>query len=188
MTLRTASILLVALFAVPAAAEGPYVELEVGPSFFSDSDLSGTSTDLEYDTGFVVGGAAGYRFIEQARAELAVSYRQSDTDNASGEVGLLGVMANGFFDIDLDLLVTPYVGAGVGLGAVFTDFRAGSTRVEDEDTEFAYNIMGGAAFDLTEELVLDAGYRYFGMTEARIQGVDVEFDVHEIVFSLRYEF
>lgn len=181
--------------AAPAGAQ-MYVGLEAGPAFYMDSELSpGPGPDLEYETGFNVGGVLGAHFLDIARGELAVSYRLADTDDAgplpvSGDLGVLGVMGNAYLDLELgdDVPVTPYLGFGIGLGAAFADFRAGSTNVEDEDVVFAYNVLAGVGFDVTEEVVLQVGYRYFATTDPEIQGVDVELDIHELVFGARYEF
>lgn len=184
-----------ALCAGPAGAQEPYVALEIGPSFFADSELSsgGLSADLEFDPGFAVGGAIGARIADISRAELRLSYRRADTDeigpvSVSGDVGILSAMANGYVDLPVNLPVQPYVGIGIGVGVLFADFRANSVNVDDEDAEFAYNVMAGVAYELTESVVLDAGYRYFATTDADIQGVDAEIDIHELLFGVRYEF
>lgn len=186
----------VSLLPGSAEADGAYLELQVGPSFFADSDLSnGGTAELSFDTGFNVGGAAGARFMDIVRAELGLHYRNADTDeirvpllgsgSVSGDVGVFTAMANGYLDLDFwDVPVVPYVGAGIGAGVVFADFAG----VDDEDSVFAYNVMGGVAYELTDHWVGRAGYRYLGTTDPKIQGVEAEVDIHELVFGLRYEF
>lgn len=200
MCLRIALVLALALLhAAVARADGAYLALEVGPAFFPDSDLSrgSASGDLSYDPGFHVGGAIGVRALDVVRGELGLSYRRADTDQleeggssdgVSGDVGIFASMANGYLDCAfLDLPVTPYVGAGLGVGVVLADFEVGGTRVEDADTQFAYNVMGGVSYD-ANGVVFSAGYRYFATTDADIEGVDTEIDVHEVTFGVRYEY
>jgi opacity protein-like surface antigen len=201
ITLRITLVpLLVLLWVTQAGAEGNdmYVELQAGPTFPEDSDLSqgGQSGELTYDTGFNVGGAAGIRFLDVGRAEVALSYRQADTDRlkqfgstpVSGDVGLFTSMANGYIDIPINLPVTPYVGGGIGVGVVMADFRANGNKVDDDDTQFAYNLMGGLIYQLQEDVAVRVGYRYLATTDAEIQGVDTEVHLHEMVFGVRYEF
>jgi len=191
------------LWAAQAGAEGNngmYVELSAGPTFATDSDLSanGQSGKFTYDdAGFNVGGAAGMHFLDIARAEVGLDYRQAEIDRlrqfggsvpVSGDVGLFTAMANGYVDLPINLPVTPYIGAGIGVGVVLADFRVNGTHVDDEDTQFAYNFMAGIVYHIQESLALKAGYRYVGTTDADIQGVDTEIGIHELVMGARYEF
>lgn len=200
MHLRIALVLAVAaLHAAAARADGPYLALEVGPVFLPDSDLSrgSASGELRYDPGFHVGGAFGVRTLDVVRGELSLGYRRADTDEleedgtsdeVSGDVGVFAPMANGYLDMAfLGLPVTPYVGAGLGVGVVLADFEVDGVRVEDEDTQFAWNAMGGLSYD-AGGVVFSAGYRYFATTDADIQGVDTEIDVHEATLGVRYEY
>ena len=186
------------LFAAAAAADGPYVELRGGPSFFADSDRDRPGDLVYEDAGFNVGGAVGGRFADVARGEFAIHYSRSDTDEldvtgpnppVSGDMGVFSAMGNAYLDADFwDLPVVPYVGFGIGLGIVLADFRVGPTHVDDEEAVFAYNAMAGVSFEVSENWVASTGYRYLGTTDANIRGVDVEMDLHEWVFGVRYEF
>ena len=110
-----------------------YVEVSPGLSMISDSDTSGgffAFPDIEYDRGFTIGGALGYQIQDQVRAEASLSYRTADVDQvggisagASGDVNVTSLMANVYYDFDLGLPVTPYLGAGLGLARVDLDDR-----------------------------------------------------------------
>ena len=196
-------VLVTALFlawtAAPASAQdGLYIEFTPGASFLADSDLSGggglsgLSAEAEFDSAFVIGGAVGSRFLDSFRGEVNLSYREADIENVtSGGVTLqvLALMGNVYYDFDLELPVTPYLGAGIGVGFIEVD------PVNDEATEFAWNIMFGASYGVTDTIGLSLGYRYLGTTDAELDAtgpasgtVDAEIAVHEILFGFRYNF
>ncbi len=209
--------LLLTWISLPASAQdGLYVELAPGISIFADSDVSGGgglagfSAVAEFDTGFVIGGSVGYRFLDSFRGEVNLSYRQADVDQVTiagalmlegtGDISLLALMANVYYDLDLESPVTPYLGVGIGLG--FIDVDTGVTPlsvlvVNDSATEFAWNIMVGASYGVTDNIDLSLGYRYLGTTDPELDAtlvgfgsgtLDAEIAVHEILFGFRYNF
>ncbi len=204
------ALLLAAVSAGTAAADGFYVELDVGASFIADADLSGSGLNgtAHLDPGFNVGGAAGYRFLDRFRAEVSLDYRRAEVDKVkgggvtlagAGDAGVFSAMANGYFDIDLGWAVQPYVGAGIGIGVVDidSDSSANILIVDDTSTEFAWNVMAGLSYPITEKVILSGGYRYFSTTDATLRATLVgvgsanlkaEIGVHEMVFGVRYEF
>jgi OOP family OmpA-OmpF porin len=207
---RIVAILLASLcFTFPAAAANLYVELNTGPSFVADSDLDGGSgVEAEFDPGFNVGAAFGVRFLEHFRTEINTSYRQAEVDNVSGpgfsldgagDAGVFAAMANAYFDLDLGGPVKPYIGAGVGVGVVIvdSDSSANILIIDDTTTEFAWNVMGGLSFEITENVILSGGYRYFATTDATLDAtvvgfgsgtLDAEIAAHEVVVGVRFEF
>ena len=60
-------------------------------------------------------------------------------------------------------VVTPYVGVGVGYGTVSLNLKEldGTLVVDDNDTVYSYQLIAGAAFNLTENWSLTGEYRYF---------------------------
>ncbi len=70
-------------------------------------------------------------------------------------------MVNGFYDFDVDDRITPYIGVGVGVGFVDVDYSPSAVGIiDDNSTQFAYQIMGGLAYQLNDQTELFAGYRY----------------------------
>jgi opacity protein-like surface antigen len=193
-----------------ASTDGLYVQLDVGLVVEGDSDISlgGLSGVVEFDPGFAVGGAAGYRFRECLRAELNLSYRQADVDKltalgyvlaGAGDVGAFTTLVNLYYDLDLGLPVTPYVGAGIGIARIDVDSvgAANVLVVNDDSIEFAWNVMAGAALSVTDNVDLTLGYRFLSTTDAEFDAtvvgvgdftMDAEFGVHEVMFGARYNF
>jgi opacity protein-like surface antigen len=193
-----------------AFSPGPYVQLDAGLAIVGDSDVSlfGVSGEAKFDPGFAVGGAIGYRIEEWLRAEVNLSYRQAEVDKltapgytleGAGDASAFATLVNLYIDFMPRSPVTPYVGAGIGVAIidVDSDDSANVLIVNDDSTEFAWNVMAGAAWSVTDDVVLTLGYRYFSSTDAQLDAtlvgvgsgtMDVEFGVHEMMFGARYNF
>lgn len=178
-----------------AEAEQPfYVSLSAGVNILSDIDLDSgdfsfpaNTRSLEFDDGFAVLGAVGYRFSSHFRAEGEVSYRRNGYDEAtvqnegpagvSGDVTAFGVMLNGWLDVPIGTVMTPYIGGGIGGAHVSLDAGYGTTGVggvphhfDDSEFVFAYQVGGGLAVGNPDGIQLTLDYRYF-----RADGMEVDF-------------
>lgn len=158
--------------------------------------------DNEFDVGFLGGFTAGRLFENGLRSELEIRYSENDFDqtraggggssSASGDVSSIALMANLFYDFNKDGTFHPYVGGGVGGAQVsVNDFGTGGGDIFDgDDIVFAYQGGAGLAFDLTDRLTVDAGYRYFATDDANFRDsgndVDFEYTQHIAMLSLRY--
>lgn len=208
-----------ALMAGTASAQsssGFYVGLAGGASFLSDSDfdvLGAVNVDNEYDPGYAVAGFAGYDFgsvwtLGGVRLEGEISYRQNDIDvhsvaalggdqpGSDGEASALAFMANVYNDFLPGSPFRPYVGAGVGAAVVdFSGYRIAAIPnvLDDDDTTFAWQLMAGVSYDLTEQMSLGGEYRYFAAepeltSSPATQSVnnDIDYDSHSIFIRLNY--
>lgn len=132
----------------------------------------------------------------------------------SSKVDTLTAMANLYYDFGRFRNFVPYVGVGIGvarhdvgnvsftgvgagLGATFNDIN-GTT-----DTNFAWSLMAGAAYQISHRAVLDFGYRYIDMGDVNVRGdicttscgggsddrlsID-DLHAHEFKIGLRYHF
>ena len=138
---------------------------------------------------------------------------RNEPDNAEGHIGLLAIMANGYVDWDLGIGVVPYVGAGIGWGSVEIEAKNGAafqTKINGRDSVFAWSLMVGGSYPLNEVLDLSLGYRYIATTDPKINSglsdpppspnpddlpvtrvarrLKAEFDAHEVVLGLRFNF
>lgn len=195
------------LVTVSFAAITPYVGVQLGATLLDDSSSDYNnlplSFDIEYDPGFNVGTTGGVDF-GMARVEAELTYRQNDVDSlkalgtsfsTGGDVSALSLMANGFFDIETNSPVTPYIGAGIGFANVSLNdvTESGTLFVDDDDTVFAYQFGLGVAFDLSDLLTLDLGYRYFATLDPEFTDVDgdtfeSEYGGHNLDVGLRIKF
>ena len=187
-----------------SASPGPYVSAQAGMGFLMDSDISdpsGTGT-LEFDPGFATGIAGGYNF-GMFRVEGEIGYQINDIDrisacsggscgsaSASGDVTALSFLANAYFDFVNKTPFTPYITAGIGVARLdIDDFAVLGYRIGDsDDTVFAYQVGAGVAYAINKNFSIDLKYRFFGTSDPDFDGVDAEFNSHNIYLGLRYNF
>ena len=132
----------------------------------------------KFDTGFIVGGAVGVDnfLIENLRSELEVSYfrfkpksYKGTTNgfvgaNPKGHLSSVNILANLWYDVDLGMAVTPYLGGGAGIGLVNSKINIiNGSQWSGSDTGFAYQLGAGFKYDVSETLALDVGYRFRGV-------------------------
>jgi opacity protein-like surface antigen len=179
-----------------------------GTGSFASGDLDGS---------WSLGAGVGYQITSYLRTDLTVDY-WFDSDFEGSTVGLCGgvtcvssdsssynawvLLANAYADLGTWYGFTPYVGAGIGGAHVSWDDLgntiAGTTTVHEgsEDWRFAWALMAGTSYCLTDQLKLDVGYRYTNVDGGRMfelangagPGFDDGFNVHEARAGLRYDF
>jgi opacity protein-like surface antigen len=127
-------------------------------------ELSRQSNDVETHSGVEAGGIpldgedAGVLITGSPNLGVSVG---DLVDDGQGSVETTFLFANGFYDFNTGGPITPYIGAGIGVGMVDVDYSpSGVEIVNDDATVFAYQLIGGAAFDVTERIALFAQARY----------------------------
>lgn len=162
---------LASLLAFPALAdEGLYLRLTGGASLMDEDVFS----DIDFDPGYMGTAAIGYNWffpenVADLRIELEGGYRFNDTDSFTnlpldGDVETFSAMINGYFDFRTTWPVVPYLGVGFGAARVMYEDDGASGAVDpidDNDTVFAYQVMGGFNYDLGSNLAFGFEYRYF---------------------------
>jgi opacity protein-like surface antigen len=132
----------------------------------------------------------------------------------SSKVSTLTAMANVYYDFGKVQGFVPYVGAGIGiahhsLGDVTFDFAGfpATNRFEtiggSSATNFAWSLMAGVAYQISNRAVLDLGYRYIDMGSVSTRGnicdtcvgggsndrfTVEDINAHEFKIGLRYHF
>ena len=175
----------VLLAAAPFAAQaqslqpgGVYVGLEGGANWMFNSTFNSTatvapfftgsfSTNASWNTGYVLGGQLGYDFVGP-RIELEGAYRANNgTLNFGGIAGSAGVnfqqvnvMGNIYYDFLAGGRFVPYIGAGAGVAFL----QAGALGVNVNSTQFAYQAMIGAGYNLDQTFRINLEGRYMGTT------------------------
>jgi len=203
--------LLILLVSAEAQADTLYFAVQAGFSTQPTSDNEDPNDptnnfELNTQAGVNAAFAVGAKF-GSLRAEVEAVYRYNPNDkfvDASGPVGadgslsMLNIFLNGYYEMDLFGVVTPYVGVGVGYGTVSLNLKEldGTLVVDDNDTVYSYQLIAGAAFNLTENWSLTGEYRYFDtITDAELTlagGVDFvensDIRSQEVRFGIRYWF
>lgn len=116
------------------------------------------------------------------------------------------LMFNAYYDFGVHWGVVPYVGAGVGAAyhmvdeVYFTGNPYLTNRIEgDKELSFAWSVMAGLAYQISDRAILDFGYRYIDMGSAHSGRVDSagyvnprltidDIAAHEFKVGLRYHF
>ena len=193
-------------------------EVEVGsPQAFAEGDL-------DYDVGVGITTALGYAFGNGFRTEGEFSYRTNDVSDLdsndpsfsgfdqgqiTGDLKTYALMGNVLYDFHqadkFGMPVTPYVGGGLGIAIINTDIdgnnptginSATTLDFDSTRTALAYQGIAGAAFDITENVILDLSYRYFGTrkggSDAIIGGIPTSVrstpNSHSVLAALRFNF
>lgn len=176
------------------ADSGPYVQIFGGPNFLPGYDIE-IGDDLgeidpDYETGYNVGGAVGYRFSDFFRLEGELGYQRHDVgrgdaagagqflSDLNGDAEILSGMVNAYVEGDFGLPLRPFLGVGGGVARVsLNNFGLSLTTppvpflppqtievadvVDDEDTVPAAQIILGLGYDFTEHVTGAVSYRFF---------------------------
>jgi opacity protein-like surface antigen len=115
------------------------------------------------------------------------------------------LMANAWYDFDLGLPVTPYVGGGLGMAMVKVSGDLGHFEGDDvvlgrlferNDTVFAWQLGAGVSMPISDSAKLFADYRYFSANDAHLilepgfkgGNVDADFNSHSLMVGVRFNF
>jgi opacity protein-like surface antigen len=157
------------------------------------SDLEEQGVEVSFDPGWNITGAVGYDF-GRFRVEGEIGYRTFDIDEVSvpgfppvsldGDASALTFMANGYYDHELrNSPLTPYIGFGLGIADAEVEVTIpGLGTLSTDDTEFAYQFMVGAGYEVAPNVVLTGGYRFFGIADSGAP------DSHEFNLGARFMF
>jgi opacity protein-like surface antigen len=158
-----------------------------GRFLFQSGQTYHTGSDLEF--------AFGYRYSEALRAQFdfgwvrrdlhrAIDAYASSTFVAPTFVGVsddifIGTLS-GFYDIRTGSFLTPYIGAGLGVGAV-KHIQAGS---RDTDTNLAISTEVGVTAALYDHIEVDPAFRFrwINSAQAAFPGGD------DLLYSFRFTF
>ena len=154
-----------------------YVSANLAMSFenFSyDSFVNGARTATGDDSKLMSGArydfSAGYRLSTKIRAEaqyLIISRRSFDTDNANGNVEYKasGLFANAIYDFwDMQSnFITPFIGAGIGVGSPNLKVSYTGIKDEAENNGLAWQVQAGISVKLVDWLIVNVKYTYLAM-------------------------
>ncbi|WP_341812248.1 P44/Msp2 family outer membrane protein [Wolbachia endosymbiont (group A) of Conops quadrifasciatus] len=131
---------------------------------------TGTTTDL-YKASFMAGGGAfGYK-MDDIRVDIEGLYSQLSKDTLekapdpaiADSLTAFSGLVNVYYDIAIeDMPITPYVGVGVGAAYVSNPLATKATGDKASGFGVAYQAKAGVSYDVTPEIKLYAGARYFG--------------------------
>ncbi len=205
---------MVFLVAVAFSATGysadKYISGNIGISWISDYEsdesLDGsfnpTTRAYELGSGLTLSAAFGCDYGDY-RTEAEIGYQSGDVDtfvqsiedgqgpesnvrDFTGDVSILSIMGNGYYDIALGSDVELFLMAGAGFAQVsFNDVepsedeRGPYLALNATEVAFAYQIGAGLAIPVSDGVMLEAKYRYFATTDFTISDDFGDFDQPE---------
>jgi len=196
-----------ALMVAPAAhaemAPGWYAAAGLGITFAENPTFhtpAGKSKGRVENTNADVLGAVGYEFGNGLRLEGEFFHNQHNLkrlDNVpgGGHISNNILFVNAYYDLPVDTLLTPYVGAGIGPDFVNVEnYGTSSEYLKGDAVVGAYQAIIGVAAKIDENWAVSADYRYIasfdpkvkfngGATEGRTENAS-----QDAILSVRYKF
>ncbi len=118
--------------------------------------------------------------------------------DAGGNIDTFGLLVNYWIDVPTGTPVTPYVGAGIGLGIYRADDidlpEFGAEIADDTALALAWQLGAGVAWRITPQISVSADYRWFNSTnpEFDLSGTEAEFELeassHNAIAGVRFDF
>lgn len=208
---------------------GDSVYVKAGAGFFNledagtDFNFQGSDYDVgdvSFDGGYNLNAAVGNSFANGMAIELEFSYNKADADKLEGrefsvkglpvrshdedlrnsDVSIKTLMVNGLYNYKNSSAFTPYAGAGIGFGWINVDGKT----TDFSETNFAFQILAGVEYALTDNLALSTGYRYLnageisdtgtitvsaaGLTVDHTDKYSLDLDSHNFEAGIKYSF
>src|SRR5471032_483054 len=179
-----------ALVALPVIAQaqtptsGFYVGVEGGLNWLLNTTINGTSVTPQ--TGWAAGGKIGYDFVGP-RVELEGVYRSNPTGATvpglinNNTINQVGVLANLLYDFAPGAVITPYVGAGAGVGFVDSSSSLGATV-------FAYQGIVGLGWNVDTNFRVNLDGRYYGTSNPTVAGTTWTNNSFTVMLGLVFKF
>lgn len=191
-------VLMGGLFSLPAFAASPYyVSGSAGVVSFSKIKVLTPVTSVQEAvistrSGAALAGAVG-RSFGNFRLEGEVAYQKNESDKITmsfgtvpltGDFSVTSYMFNGYYDIKAGS-VTPYLSAGMGISQVcLSNVPDPPAIVNETHSVFAYQLGAGVALPLTDNISLDARYRYSKTAKVTLSGTHGSIDIPASGFLL----
>lgn len=225
--------LVAVMWAAPGFSADKYVSGNIGISWMSDTEVDDiigladvygfSDAELGFGSGLTLLGALGCDYGDY-RVEGELGYQSNDVDelNANvycrrgeadldveldGDVTVLSLLMNGYYDIHLGggVELSPTVGVGVAQvsmddvsvnSATLTCPDGDSSPVDLGDDEsldinevtFAYQAGIGIGIPVADNIMLDARYRYFATTDFTLLVANTNLESHSGLLGLRVMF
>lgn len=219
-------------FSATGYSADKYISGNIGMSWMNNSDIEDAAgiidildaeVEMDYGSGLTATGALGCDYGDY-RLEGEVGYQSGDIDGITfdftnvaeahgedidvfgadldGDVSVLTLMVNGYYDIDLGgIELSPFVGVGVAKVTI-SDLKYDGDLIED--AEHPYDLLNDLNLDLNEttlayqagvvigipvadNVMVDARYRYFATTDlTTLALLNTNVDSHSAMLGLRF--
>ena len=163
------------------------------------TDLS-ADTGLDYDTGYVLGIAGGYMFTPSIAFELEYAFRNADATFTNGGPDVTtqsnAWMANAIYYFPPAGATgqgQPYAGGGLGMADLNVDDVPSVDGGDfDSDYNFAYQLIGGVAYNVNPNWTINGEVRFFGINDQDLENDVLSFkstyQTFDILVGATYSF
>ena len=165
-------------------------------------DLDDNLYDLDADTGNY-GSISFGKYLREIRVELEYSFSDVDIDSQTGilgstdngEVETKAIFINGFHDFETNSQLKPYLGAGMGWMNVDVEYKqSGVELIDDDDDIFAFQVIAGVGYEITDSLNIFAQARYRNGEDSDVKSsvlpTDIDIEVESYIYDIgiKYSF
>jgi opacity protein-like surface antigen len=179
-----------------ASTQGTYLSGNAGVSLTPNLNLKSNSVGSQTestDTGYALGGSAGYDYGNGWRLQLDSEYTRQKVSSlngtaTNGHLSTTSLILGAQKDLTDGTMVTPYVGAGLGVqnvGGEIAGYRGRAWKP-------AYQAEAGLRSDLSRNVSLFGEYRFSQSESATLQSAtDVahqHFSDHGLLAGVTYHF
>ncbi|NEX14308.1 MAG: porin [Prosthecochloris sp.] len=204
--------LVAVMWSAPGFSADKYVSGNIGISWLSDtaarySDNDNAGYNVDMGSGITLLGALGCDYGDY-RAEGELGYQNGDisaynvfcdngqcpSEDISGDVSILSLMMNGYYDIDLGGGVELSPTVGVGIAQVKAVKNGDDSGFSLSETTFAYQAGVGLGIPVADNIMLDARYRYFATTDFTFEAggtgpqFNADMESHSALLGMRVMF
>jgi outer membrane protein len=202
MMKSAATIALLALLAVPLAAQDRNIQITVFASQTDtqgENDFGGSGFETDFDEGEGLGGSINWFVNPYVSIEGAAFGLRSDAslvfeDDAVFDLGKLNLTvfsAGAAFHVLGKRRIDPYIGAGgayiINDDFLTTDLEAGGVGRIELENEFGYYVNAGLGLQISEGfgVVVDARYiPYETESRSAVTGVEQELEISPRIYSV----
>lgn len=143
--------------------------------------------DIEFDSGFTVGVAAGSYLVPGIRGEVELAYANYSAESytydpnsgstVTGDINQITGLVNVWKDIYLTDRISVYAGAGLGIGYIDTDVEH-AQETGGGDIGLAGQFGAGMRYYMTDRAILDGSYRFRAVPGVLFEGSASSGDNH----------
>ena len=155
-------------------------------------------TGFDFSNGYILGIAGGYNITPNVGLELEYAYRNADATfkdltSSKRTTESNAWMVNALYNFTASGPWQPYVGGGLGVADLNAEQIPGVAGGDfDSDYNFAYQLIGGVAYQLPSGWTLNGEARYFGINDQDLENGDLSFKTtyhtFDLLFGASYHF
>jgi len=159
---------------------------------FGNGWIAGVAVGYGLDNGVAIEGE--FSVIQNRLKQETLAFPAGATTIAlDGRLNTYALMINGYYRFTSSSAFTPYVGVGIGTALMNIKAKPESDPnwFQDNDIEFAYQVIAGFSIAINANTSVGAEYRFFDTaTPSFTENVTVQFDnqSHNLLIKLTHKF